>query len=143
MTRILVTGSRTWRDADRLGEQIAEAMGRFTGTDFVIVHGACPQGADRLADLWAADHGIRVERHPANWGRFGRKAGMVRNEEMAMTWPDYGVAFAEVCPKPRCVFGNGDVRPKPHFTHGVHDMMERLALHRIPYALVISDRRST
>lgn len=45
----------------------------------VVVHGACPTGADLIADRWARSHGVLVEAHPAMWGKHGRDAGPIRN----------------------------------------------------------------
>lgn len=39
-------------------------------------------GPDTSGRLWACDHGIPVKEFPPNWKKFGRKAGIVRNEEM-------------------------------------------------------------
>ena len=48
----------------------------------VIVTGACPRGADRLAEDWAFLRGIRYERWLADWDKHGRSAGIRRNAEM-------------------------------------------------------------
>ena len=39
-------------------------------------------GADGLAEKWAKAHGIPIRRFYADWDRFGRRAGPIRNEEM-------------------------------------------------------------
>jgi len=41
------------------------------------------RGADTQGRLWAERMGIPVKEFPANWNRFGRGAGMIRNREMA------------------------------------------------------------
>lgn len=47
-------------------------------------------GADYLADrLWVQFGGQTPERHPADWKRYHRAAGMIRNAEMA----DLGALF--------------------------------------------------
>lgn len=48
-----------------------------------IIHGAEPTGVDAIADRWARDMGIAIERVPAEWDRHGRLAGPIRNTEMA------------------------------------------------------------
>jgi hypothetical protein len=59
-TRVLVTGSRTWVDADVVRAALAPHSG------------ACPRGADAIAEgIWRS------------WGRYGRSAGFRRNAEMA------------------------------------------------------------
>ena len=45
--RVLVTGSRTWTDTSALRDALAAAWGDGSA---VLVTGACPRGADRLAE---------------------------------------------------------------------------------------------
>lgn len=88
--RILVTGSRTWTDADVILAALREhAAG---ATDVVVVHGGAA-GADRLADQIARERGARVERHPADWARHGRAAGFLRNQKMVRLGADVCLAF--------------------------------------------------
>jgi hypothetical protein len=63
----------------------------------VVVHGACPTGADeqasqavrRIAQKWD----VREERHPADWNTFGKAAGPRRNAEMVKLGADLCLAF--------------------------------------------------
>ena len=67
--RILVTGSRSWTDAQLLADTLLDTWHDATQlghTGIVIVHGGA-DGADTLADLWARGTGIDVETHPADW----------------------------------------------------------------------------
>jgi len=41
------------------------------------------RGVDELGRVWATNHGIPVKWCPADWDRYGNRAGMVRNREMA------------------------------------------------------------
>jgi hypothetical protein len=68
--RILVTGSRSWGDAEVLAEVLLDVWHDAThfGYDsIVIVHGGA-DGADSLAGLWAMGQGLDVEVHEADWG---------------------------------------------------------------------------
>lgn len=97
--RILITGSRTWDDR----EAVVEALWAATGTlwadrkidlaEVVVVSGACPLGADRLCEEAAKRAGVRIERHPADWNRHGKRAGFVRNAEMVALGADICLAF--------------------------------------------------
>jgi hypothetical protein len=40
-------------------------------------------GADTLGEQWAAVNAIPVEPYPADWQRYGKRAGMLRNDAMA------------------------------------------------------------
>lgn len=87
---MLVTGSRTWTDRDTIRAELARVWG---DGDAVLVVGACPVGADALAEgCWRA-WGGRVERHPADWARHGRAAGPRRNAAMVAAGAEVCVAF--------------------------------------------------
>ncbi|PXY16477.1 hypothetical protein BAY59_38625 (plasmid) [Prauserella coralliicola] len=87
--RVLVTGSRTWTDTTVIRDGLAAVW----HPDAVLVTGACPRGADRLAEQCWTHWGGRVERHPASWHRHGRRAGYVRNHRMIEAGADVCVAF--------------------------------------------------
>lgn len=88
--RILVTGSRDWTDV----AEIRRALEAEWEPGAVLVHGAC-RGADVMAaDLWLDLHGPHTqEPHPADWNRYGRRAGFVRNAEMVEAGADVCLAF--------------------------------------------------
>ena len=111
--RVLVTGSRIWADDPLLSLYLGLAVQECApGQPVVIVHGAAREGADKTADIWARNHGIPLERHPADWNRYGQRAGYMRNEEMVDAGADVALAFIAPCPLPGCR------NRKPHGTHG-------------------------
>ena len=77
--RVVVAGGRSYPDRDRLREILSA---RFQPGD-ILVSGACSTGADKMAEEWARDHGVPVERHPADWNAHGSAAGPIRNRQMA------------------------------------------------------------
>lgn len=92
--RVLVTGSRTWRQASVIFDALDSA---YTGA-MIVVHGACPNGADVIADMWTRMRhrqgwNVAVERHPADWDTHGKKAGILRNGEMVAADIDLCLAF--------------------------------------------------
>jgi hypothetical protein len=92
---ILVTGSRTWDDilclTNALRDEVLAA--RICGLRPVVVHGACPRGADMIAARWARGYNVAQEPHPADWDRHGKIAGFRRNAEMVAVKPDVCLAF--------------------------------------------------
>lgn len=86
---VVVTGGRDY--SDRVA--VAAALGRLLEAGpFVLVHGGA-SGADALCALWAQGKGIPVEEFPADWSMHGRKAGPIRNEQMASLPLSGAVAF--------------------------------------------------
>ena len=77
---LLVCGSRVWSDMDRLWARLdVEAR---TALQVRVVHGGA-RGADWMAGAWADATGWPCEVFPADWDRLGRRAGAVRNQQMA------------------------------------------------------------
>jgi hypothetical protein len=96
--RILVTGSRDWEDADVIFQALLVATTDLSGTlefdQVTLVSGACPTGADHIAEtIWEGTFDGYVERHPADWGMHGKKAGYVRNAQMVSLGADICLAF--------------------------------------------------
>lgn len=87
--RVIVCGSRGWHDRDKITDRLALLP---AADDTVVVHGAA-KGADRIAEQEAQKLGLLVEAHPADWTRYGKRAGIVRNEEMAALGADLCIAF--------------------------------------------------
>ncbi len=91
--RFLVTGSRTWDDVPAIEQALAVILARHP-EGVLLVHGACPRGADAIAAAYAArTPGYRTEAHPADWRRYGRAAGYRRNAEMIALGADGCAAF--------------------------------------------------
>lgn len=90
-----MTGSRTWPERIWLYKHLDAAFAEtlYMDRELVIVHGHCKEGADAMADDWAIEVGCPVERHPADWTRYGRSAGMHRNAQMVMSKPHACIAF--------------------------------------------------
>ena len=91
--RILVTGSRDWRDEERIEEALDAAAGDTYYRNVTLVSGACPTGADQIAETHGVTCGWTVERHPADWNTYGKSAGFRRNAEMVNLGADVCLAF--------------------------------------------------
>jgi len=88
-----VTGSRTWHDIAAIERALAVILARHP-EGVLLVHGACPRGADAIAAAYATwTPGYQVEAHPADWHRHGRAAGHLRNADMIALGADGCAAF--------------------------------------------------
>jgi len=77
--RILVTGDRRWRHYVLIHNVLRqETRGN---PDAVIIEGEA-EGADILARKAAEALGLKVVRFPADWTRYGKGAGPIRNTQM-------------------------------------------------------------
>jgi YspA, cpYpsA-related SLOG family len=86
--RILICGSRDYNNPSK----VLEILRRYVDQNPVIVHGDAP-GADSCGKLAAEILELEVEPHPADWKKHGKAAGPIRNQEMATTGIDLGLAF--------------------------------------------------
>lgn len=78
--RTIIAGSRGLASYNTMLRAIDAIRPNWTPT--VVVSGTA-QGADRLGERWANENGVPVERFPADWDRYGKRAGYLRNEQMA------------------------------------------------------------
>jgi hypothetical protein len=76
--RTIIAGSRGVCQYDLVLRAIREA-----GWPISVVISGGARGADRLGEQYAIDEGIQIERFIPKWDLFGKRAGILRNEEMA------------------------------------------------------------
>lgn len=86
--RVLFFGDREWDEPLKVFEELQ----RYDPGLDTIVHGAA-RGADYQAGYLAEAMGFEVEEHPADWVRYGRSAGVMRNQEMLDSGIDEAVGF--------------------------------------------------
>lgn len=78
VVRTIIAGSRGINDWCFVERAIDRAW--WPITEVISGHAF---GVDRLGERWADGHNIPVEKVIPDWGRYGRAAGMIRNEMMA------------------------------------------------------------
>jgi hypothetical protein len=132
--RLLVTGSRTWKDYERLCrclDKVSESLAkthpdRYVKEGLTLMSGHA-YGADAMAEAWF------LTRYPleqpeiwkAEWGKYHKRAGIVRNTAMVDAGPDVCVGFIMDCDQRKCA------HLPVHGTHGaVHcaDYAERCGI---------------
>jgi hypothetical protein len=127
--RWLVCGDRNWDDRKtmlRVLKRIAVRRSKYKGIERLI-EGEAP-GADWMSrDIF--EHELRdynwvIDPHPAQWKRFGRAAGPIRNQEMLEAKPDRVLAF------------HNDLA----HSKGTRDMVQRAHLAGIPVRVIKGGR---
>lgn len=82
--RLIVAGSRSFGSAGRSrAKGIVISLIRSLPQSVCEVVSGTARGADSVGEDAAAYLGIPVEQFPADWDRHGKRAGLIRNEEMA------------------------------------------------------------
>lgn len=102
--RVLITGWRNWPEADKhwiwneldgLWTRIPTDIADYLPPNSInIVHGKCPYGGvDLWAEQWARARGQLWEPHEADWKKYGKPAGNIRNGEMVKLGADLCIGF--------------------------------------------------
>lgn len=91
--KVIIAGGRDFTDYELLEEKcdyyFSTAMKR--GVPIEVVSGTA-RGADMLGERYAYSHDLTIKQFPADWDTHGKKAGYLRNEEMAK-YADALIAF--------------------------------------------------
>lgn len=88
--RVVVCGGRNFNDFYSLTMAL-NAIHLITPITELIEGGA--KGADLLANVWATFKGIKITTVRAEWEKYGKRAGFIRNMKMAEMKPDCVIAF--------------------------------------------------
>ena len=57
-----------------------------------VVCGMAKEGGDMLGKVWAEFVKVPIKEFPANWAKYGKAAGHIRNKQMA-SYADFGVGI--------------------------------------------------
>lgn len=112
--KVIIAGGREFSDFDLLFSKCEKILEK---KNFVEIVSGCARGADKLGILYAKKKGFEFSKFPANWDMFGKKAGFMRNQQMA----DYADALI--------AFWDGESR-------GTKDMIQRAKAKKIPVRIV-------
>ncbi len=90
MFRVIIAGGRDFNDYPLLEHTMDRLLQNITDPVTVVCGKA--RGADTLGERYAKERGFQVDYYPADWDRYGKRAGPLRNEQMAQN-ADALVAF--------------------------------------------------
>jgi len=78
--KVIIAGSRGFSDYELLKAELNILIHHKKVEE--VVSGTA-NGADKLGEKWAKEYSFNVKQFPADWNKFGKRAGYIRNEEMA------------------------------------------------------------
>lgn len=124
---IVTTGSREWTDMNQTHRGllmalrlVADGYTREEEKSITLIHGGA-RGADTLAARAAEERGWQIGEYKADWSKYGKSAGHIRNQRMIDDeQPILCVAY--LIPELPC--------------RGTRDMMQRCALAGIPVLVI-------
>lgn len=90
--KIIIAGSRTFNDYNLLKFTLDTLIRKYPKEDKLTFISGTARGADTLGEHYAESIGAEVLRFPADWDRYGKSAGYIRNAEMGKV-ADTLVAF--------------------------------------------------
>jgi hypothetical protein len=117
MKRLLVAGTRTITPSFSALDHAAAIFFRDK-VWITVVHGDA-QGVDRTGAAWAKARRYKQESHPADWAKWGKRAGPIRNQEMLESGIDAAIFFWD---------GKSP---------GTRDMINRVAQTPTPYIVIV------
>jgi hypothetical protein len=80
--KTIIVGSRTIDNYDIVKLVIQSCLSRTDKQVSMVVSG-CAKGVDKLGEQWAKECNLPVKQFPAQWLKYGKAAGHIRNRAMA------------------------------------------------------------
>lgn len=82
--QLVVAGTREYSNRDEIFARLDKYHQRCkdAGTELIIIEGEA-RGPDLISREWAEVRGVPFRPYPADWDEYGKRAGFIRNEEMA------------------------------------------------------------
>ena len=90
MFRVIIAGTRTFDDYDLLCRSMDYYLQNIQEPIQILC--GLAKGADQLGLKYAQEHGYEVQGFPADWKKYGKAAGPIRNLQMVQN-ADALVAF--------------------------------------------------
>jgi len=87
--KLAIVGSRTFNDYELLKDEVDKLLKKYNITE-IVTGGA--KGADTLAEQYARENNLKITIFPAEWNKYGKKAGFIRNDKI-WQYADFGIAF--------------------------------------------------
>lgn len=79
---VIIAGSRSFNSYEILSAEMDKVLLSLKENNEITIITGAARGADALGSLYAMNNGYTLKEFPANWNKYGRSAGYVRNREM-------------------------------------------------------------
>ncbi len=86
--KLLVAGSRDFNDYNLL----KDAINKLNINPDLVICGMA-RGADMLGYRYALENNINIEKHKPDWNAYGKRAGMLRNQQMCNRLSEEDIAI--------------------------------------------------
>lgn len=120
--KLIVAGTRDFNDYALVKKELDNLRHLPEFYYGFTVFSGCAKGADQLGEHYAYENHLPVVKFPADWKKYGRKAGPIRNEEMAK--------HADAC----IVFWDGKSK-------GTKNMIENARKHHLRLRIVMVGKK--
>ena len=82
--KVIIAGGRDFKNYNKLKNYCDKVLRSKIeeGYEIKIVSGTA-NGADKLGERYAKERGYEIMRFPADWNAYGKRAGYMRNKQMA------------------------------------------------------------
>ena len=81
--KVIIAGSRSFSNYKLLKRVCNKFLRNKRKTHNVIIVSGGARGADSLGEKYSDEEGFDLEVYPAQWDKYGKRAGFRRNEQMA------------------------------------------------------------
>lgn len=81
--RIIIAGGRDFKDYYLLRSTMDKLLQNKLRKEKIVIICGMAKGADMLGARYAKERGYHIRYFPADWDKYGKRAGIIRNEEMA------------------------------------------------------------
>lgn len=88
----MIAGCRHYDNYEEAKKYIDFCISRMRNDNQLIFISGCCRGADALGERYAEENGFKIQRFPAEWGKYGKSAGPRRNRQMVEA-SDYVICF--------------------------------------------------
>jgi len=80
--KVIIAGGREYKDYANL-RKVCDEIFELNGIEDPEIVSGTARGTDKMGEFYAKQRGFKIRGFPADWNKFGKKAGHIRNGQMA------------------------------------------------------------